>query len=150
MKVLINIIEDADEEEVCFSIHSMNNKVNQAIHLLTSTRWGSLLCRKDEVVFKINVEDILYLEAVDRKVFAYTQTDTFEVSERLYVLENQLFSANFIRVSKSMLLNIEKIYAFYPMFSGNLEALLVNQEKVKISRRYVPELKKKLGMEEDA
>lgn len=150
MKILINMIEDEDEEEVCFSIHSMNNKVNQAIHVLTSTRWGSLLCKKEEVVFKINVEDILYLEAVDRKVFVYTQSDTFEVNERLYVLEKQLSFASFIRVSKSMLLNIEKIYAFYPMFSGNLEALLVNQEKVKISRRYVPELKKQLGMEEDA
>lgn len=149
MKVVINMVEEEIEEEVCFSIHHMNNKVDQAIHILTSTKWDCLYCSKCGVVYPIKVADILYIEAVDRHVFVYTQMDTFEVSARLYVLEKQLFYANFIRVSKSMLLHINKIHSFYPMFSGNLEALLVNQEKVKIARRYVSDLKKRLGMEED-
>jgi len=64
----------------------------------------------------------------------------------LYTLEEQLSTVNFIRVSKSLLLNINKIYSFYPKLSGNLEALLTNNEKVIISRRYVANLKSKLGM----
>lgn len=46
-----------------------------------------------------------------------------------------------------MLLNIESIKAIAPLLSGRFEALLVNGEKVAISRKYVPELKKGLGME---
>lgn len=149
MKVEINMIPEEDEEKVCFQIHAMDNRVDQAIRVLTSAGNGSLLCKKGETFYKINVEDILYLESVDRKVFVYTDKETLEVAERLYVLEEQLSAAGFIRVSKSMVLNFEKIHSFYPKFSGNLEALLVNQEKVAISRRYVPELKRKLGMEDD-
>lgn len=149
MKVEINMIPEEDEEKVCFQIHAMDNRVDQAIRVLTSAGNGSLLCKKGETFYKINVEDILYLESVDRKVFVYTDKETLEVAERLYVLEEQLSAAGFIRVSKSMVLNFEKIHSFYPKFSGNLEALLVNREKVAISRRYVQELKRKLGMEDD-
>lgn len=147
MKVLIDIIPEEEEEEASFRIHCMDDRVDQAIRLLTLSGGDSLLCKKGEAFYKINVEDILYLESVDRKVFVYTEQETLEVALRLYVLEAQLSSAGFIRISKSMLLNFEKIYSFYPKFSGNLEVLLVNQEKVTISRRYVPELKRKLGME---
>ncbi|WP_341274701.1 LytTR family DNA-binding domain-containing protein [Clostridium beijerinckii] len=86
------------------------------------------------------------MESIDRKVFIYTKTQTYEISEKLYVLEEQLASIDFIRISKSLLLNINKIHSFYPKLSGNLEALLTNNEKVIISRRYVANLKNKLGM----
>lgn len=149
MKVEINMIPEEDEEVVSFRIHAMDNRVNQAIRALTSGEKESLLCRKDDAYYKINLDEVLYLESVDRKVFVYTDKETLEIGERLYVLEEQLSLAGFIRVGKSMLLNFEKIYSFYPKLSGNLEALLVNGEKVAVSRRYVPELKRKLGMGDD-
>lgn len=149
MKVEINMIPEEDEEVVSFRIHAMDNRVNQAIRALTSGEKESLLCRKNDAYYKINVDEVLYLESVDRKVFVYTDKETLEIGERLYVLEEQLSLAGFIRIGKSMLLNFEKIYSFYPKLSGNLEALLVNGEKVAVSRRYVPELKRKLGMGDD-
>ena len=45
-----------------------------------------------------------------------------------------------------MLLNIEVIQSVSPTFSGRFEATLVNDERVAVSRKYVPELKKALGM----
>lgn len=148
MKVEINIIPEGEGEEVHFRIHRMDKRVDEAIRVLTLSEHGTLLCKKGEAFYKINVDEILYLESVDRKVFVYTDQEALEVSERLYVLEERLSSAGLIRISKSMLVNFNKIYSFYPKFSGNLEALLVNKEKVTISRRYVPELKRKLGMED--
>lgn len=150
MKIEINMIPEGEEEAVSFRIHCMDYRVDQALRALTSAEKDSLLCKKEDAFYKVSADEILYLESVDRKVFVYTAKETLEVPERLYVLEERLFAAGFIRVSKSMLLNFNKIYSFYPKFSGNLEALLVNGEKVTISRRYVPELKRKLGMEENA
>lgn len=149
MKVEINIIPEDEDEVVSFRVHVLDHRVNQAVRALTSGENGSLLCRKDDAYYKINVNEILYLESVDRKVFVYTDKETLEIPERLYVLEQQLSPAGFIRTGKSMLLNFEKIYSFYPKLSGNLEALLVNGEKVAVSRRYVPGLKQKLGMGDD-
>lgn len=151
MKVSINIISSELEEEVIFNVHNVQEKVTEAIELLTSSNEviKHLLGRKEEKYYKVNVDEIFYIESIDRKVFIYTKTQTYEISEKLYVLEEQLVSMNFIRVSKSLLLNIDKIHSFYPKLSGNLEALLTNNEKVIISRRYVANLKNKLGMRDN-
>ncbi|CUU49309.1 LytTR family DNA-binding domain-containing protein [Clostridium beijerinckii] len=148
MKVSINIISSELEEEVIFNVHNVQEKITEAIELLTSSNEviKHLLGRKEEKYYKVNVDEIFYIESIDRKVFIYTKTQTYEISEKLYILEEQLAGMNFIRISKSLLLNIDKIHSFYPKLSGNLEALLTNNEKVIISRRYVANLKNKLGM----
>ena len=52
----------------------------------------------------------------------------------------------FMRISKSMIVNIEKILHISPALGGRFEAVLENDEKVIISRLYVPILKNKLGV----
>lgn len=148
MKVNINIISSELEGEVNFYIHNVEKKVTQAIELLTSSSKDIeyLLGKKEEKYYRVDVHEIFYIETIDRKIFIYTKNQTYEISEKLYILEEQLATVNFIRVSKSLLLNINKIQSFYPKLSGNLEALLINNEKVIISRRYVASLKNKLGM----
>ena len=53
---------------------------------------------------------------------------------------------DFFRASKSIILNLTKIKHLSPAFNGRFEALLDNDEKVIISRQFVPELKRKLGL----
>ena len=88
----------------------------------------------------------MYFESVDKKTFAYTTDDVFEVREKLYQLEEKLSTHQFLRISKSMILNVKQIHVIYPTLSGRFEAELENQERVKISRNYVPALKRILGM----
>ena len=51
-----------------------------------------------------------------------------------------------MRISKSMIVNIEKILHISPALGGRFEAVLENDEKVIISRLYVPILKNKFGV----
>lgn len=44
-----------------------------------------------------------------------------------------------------MILNIYKIKGFKSQINGRLEALLLNGERVEVSRKYVKELKYRLG-----
>ena len=85
-------------------------------------------------------------EAIDNKVFAYGRKNVYEVKEKLYQLEELLGSVPFMRASKSMIINLDKIRYLSPAFGGRFEALLENQEKVIISRQYVPVLKERLGL----
>lgn len=52
----------------------------------------------------------------------------------------------FVRVSKSVILNVNKIKSLAPAFGGRYEALLKNGEKIIISRQYVSSLKEVLGV----
>ena len=50
------------------------------------------------------------------------------------------------RCSKAMILNLAKVRSVAPSLNGRFEARLTNGESVIISRQYVPDLKKRLGM----
>ena len=82
-----------------------------------------------------------YIEAVDNKVFLYTVKQVYETRQKLYELEELLREKYFLRVSKSLLLNLMKVRAIKPALNGRFTAVLQSGEEIIISRKYVPELK---------
>ena len=94
----------------------------------------------------VEPNSVYYFEAVDDKVFAYCESKVYEIKRKLYELEKQFENTDFLRISKSVIVNLSKIKKLTPGFSGRLEALLDNGERAVISRQYVPALKKKLGI----
>lgn len=104
-----------------------------------------LKCRKDGKIYFIPPEEIFYFESVDDKVFVYCEKEVYEINHKLYELEKML-PREFMRSSKSSILCLDRIKSLAPAFGGRFEALLTNGERVIISRQYVPELKRKLGL----
>ncbi|GGC90505.1 LytTR family DNA-binding domain-containing protein [Enterococcus wangshanyuanii] len=146
MKTTIELIDLHQEEQADFKIHQLSPAIEKVIGILKEDE-HFLLGEIENVLYKIPFSDIFYIEVVDKKSFLYTEKQVYQSTDRLYQLEERLSYFDFIRVSKSMLLNVEAIKAISPLLSGRFEALLVNSEKVAISRKYVPALKKGLGME---
>ena len=96
---------------------------------------------------QVCIKDILYVEAVGEKIFAYTKEDVFEVKRRLYELEADLVPYKFIRCSKSFLICLLKVESIRPALNGRYLACMENGEEVIISRKYAKYVKKTI-MEE--
>lgn len=95
----------------------------------------------------IAVEQILYIEAVDKKTFLYTPDNVYETDKKLYELENILDEKTFFRCSKSVIVNLNKITRLKPEVTRNILATLTNGEVVVISRRNVKNLKALIGLD---
>lgn len=145
MKIVVDMIDTTEEEAVTFHVYQVDQKTKKVISYVENAT-TYLLGNIDSRTYKVHYDDILYIETVDKKSFVYTLATVYEIPERLYQLEEKLQPVDCIRVSKSMILNIDKIKAVAPTISGRFEAELQNGEKVLISRSYVPNLKNKLGM----
>jgi DNA-binding LytR/AlgR family response regulator len=91
-------------------------------------------------------KDVFYFEAVDNKVFLYLEKEVYETKLKLYELEERFVGTDFLRVSKSVIMNLAKVKTLSPAFNGRFEATMKNGEKVIVSRQYVPVLKDKLGL----
>ncbi|ECC0863697.1 LytTR family transcriptional regulator [Listeria monocytogenes] len=102
--------------------------------------------KKGGATYLLEPKAILYFEAVESKIFVYTEKDIYEIHWKLYELEEKFKESSFFRCSKSMILNIEWIEKIAPGFNGKFEAKLLNREKVIISRQYAKVLKQKLNM----
>ena len=143
MDVEIEQVGRERKEQVLIRCHAVTEEVRE-IAAFVKSRQGSLTGTKDSRQYEIAVSDIYYFESVDGKTFLYTKEQVYETSYRVYELESLLRAKHFLRVSKSMLLNLMKIRSIQPALNGRLSAVLQSGEEVIISRSYVKDLKSAL------
>ncbi|MDD7795484.1 LytTR family DNA-binding domain-containing protein [Clostridium sp. 'White wine YQ'] len=145
MKITIENIPEGSEPEIIVRCNELDESLLQLIYSIKSSS-KKLIGLTGLQMNIINPKDVFYFEAVDNKVFIYCKEKVYESRLRLYELETEYEKLGFFRASKSTILNISKIKSLNPIFYGKFEALLLNGEKVYISRQYVPILKKKLNL----
>lgn len=85
--------------------------------------------------------EVLYFECVDNRTFLYTESQVLEIKKRLYELEEMLSDKDFLRTSKSQIVNINKIKLLKPEINRSITAYMINDEVISISRRYTKNLK---------
>ena len=101
---------------------------------------------KDGETCILDADDVLYIDTVDRGTFLYTVEGVYETRLRLYELEEQLAGWDFIRVSKSAIVNFDRVKSLRPDLGGRLRLTMTNGEVVVANRQYVPAIKAKLGL----
>lgn len=99
-----------------------------------------------EGLTRLNSKDIEYFEALGNDVFAIVGKNRYIVSEKLYALEEMLENKNFVRTSKSFLVNILKIEYIKPMFNYKLELFMSNKDRIDVNRTYMKSFKAKLNI----
>lgn len=144
-KVTIKQVDKNEDEEIVVKCHEIDDEVLNIVEKLKKSE-TILLGNKDNEMFRISVKDIFYIESVDNKTFICMQKNIFESKLKLYEVEEFTQNTKLFRCSKSMILNIAKIRSVTPSINGRFEAKLLNGETVVISRQYVPNLKKRLGL----
>ena len=143
MEITILKIARSEPEQMEIRCHEVNEKIKEIITFVKS-RQGQLTGVIEGKHYEVPVTDVYYVESVDDKVFIYGRTKVYETGQKLYELEGILREKYFLRVSKSLVLNLMKIKAIKPALNGRYSAILQSGEEVIISRKYVPELKKAL------
>jgi len=94
---------------------------------------------------KLPLTEILYFEADAEQVFAYTTEEIYNVKLRLYQIEEFSQQAGIIRVSKSHLVNVNKILSVRPALNSRLYVRMQNGEEVLVSRKYAHVLKEMIA-----
>jgi len=102
---------------------------------------------KDECIFLVLPQDILYCTVLNKEVFVLTKNATFTTHDTLNQLGNKLIYHNFFRSHKSYLVNLDRIYKIVPWFNSTFVLQIEGwKEEVPVSRHYVKEFKKILNM----
>lgn len=143
MKLEVRKIPESEPETVEIRYHWVTDEIQEIVSFVKS-RQGQLSATRDGKRFEVPVMDLFYAESVDDRVFLYTASDSYEIRMKLYELEDLLKNKRFLRISKSMLVNLMKISSVRPALNGRFSAILKNGEEVIISRKYVPALKQVL------
>lgn len=145
MKITINIDEKIQETEIKISCNQLTYEVENLIATLRMLNQQLLVCKENEN-FLLDVNEISYIEAVDRKTFVYTEDDIYESKLKLYEMEEKLCQSGFIRISKSCLVRLKYIKSIKNDVERKLRLTMKNGEQIIVSRQYAEEIKKRLGV----
>lgn len=146
MKITVTEISKEKSEEIVVYCYEENKEHMLDIANRFQEQIGYIVCKKDGNTYKVSLNDVLYVEVVDERLYIYSESDVYENRMRLYEVENLCPLNMFFRASKSMLVNIDQIAYVKPSISGRFEITMRNSERLLVSRKYVNELKRIMGV----
>ena len=94
----------------------------------------------------LRVSDLILIDVDGSSLILETRHGRLVTNDRLYKFRARLNNPDFVQVSKHAVLNINHLKALESSFSGNMLALLTNDVKTDVSRRYLSDLEKALGL----
>lgn len=143
----VTIIEDPNinETEISIICAKMTDELKDIVANFVSAELTFAGIKERETFF-VPVKDILYFESVDGSVFFCTENDTYEITTKLYKIEENLKNLHFSRISKTTIANLDKVLSIRRVDGSRLVATLLNKENLVVSRQYVSQIKKKLGV----
>lgn len=145
MKIILKENADIKETMITIECFQKDEDIQKIIDYL-SQFYQTITCKKEKNIYQVYIKDIYYIETVDEKTFIYKQNEIYESTYKLYELESLLKDHDFIRISKSCLLNLRYLQSVRVLSYGKYEATLINHEKLIISRKYMPDFKKAFGL----
>ena len=145
MKIRIEIDENLEEDEVTIKCKEINQTIKRVqLSISSANLIPKLIFYKNDTEYYLNINDILFFETSENSVEAHTEKEVYKIKYRLYELEEMLPN-NFVRVSKSTILNVNQIYSINRnLTSSSLVQFYKSYKQVYVSRNYNKILKQRL------
>ncbi|WP_103752325.1 LytTR family DNA-binding domain-containing protein [Lactobacillus panisapium] len=131
-------IKAVQETETVSKLISYLNKFNESQRALIPVK------TEDRIV-TLKQGEIIKIEVQTTTLIYYTTKNVFKAKGRLYQVLTNL-NDDFVQVSRHGLINLNYLESIEVGFEGNMVAKLANNLKADVSRHYLPELEKKVGL----
>lgn len=148
MKVKIEIDTGLEETEVIIRCKNLNDSIVKLQRDITDSTDGSrcIALRSGETQYYVPIEDIYFFETEGREILAHTSDKIFTAEFKLYELE-QMLPANFMRISKSTIVNTDYIYSITRNLTASSTVEFIrSSKKTLVSRAYYKALTEKLSL----
>lgn len=146
MKVNLFVSRDIEEPYVDIHTNELTDNITRAMSILESDDSNDMLAvKKGSDIALLEYDDVYMFRVEDKQVKVYTENSEFMIKKALYQVEGNL-SSDFVRISKTTIVNLRKIERVAPSLRGMMFIELKNGLKDNISRKYLPEFKQALDL----
>lgn len=146
MKIFVKDKLNLSETEVEIRCRERDEEVERILESVRSLEDTLMGEKENGDKTPVYISRVLYFEAVDRNVFAYTTSDFYRVRYTLTDIEEDLEKRYFVRISKSVIVNLRAVKKISPEDARRLKLQLRNGEWVVVSRNYVGDFKRSIGI----
>ena len=146
MKVEIVVDKNLKEKEVIIKTPIIDQESLDIKEKILSNDIQILSGIYDEKLEIIDLDDIIRIYAKDKKVFTVTEKKTYLMKLPLYKIEDYLNGKNFVRISNSEIINLDKTKNFDFKYLGTISCEMDNGDICFVSRRAMKKVREILGV----
>ena len=139
------LIIDEESEELITARVKKGNDLTAKIETLVKEYAGESKIvgfTEDETII-LELQEIECVTVIDNKIWAITEKGKFLIKSRLYEVE-KILPFSFIKINKSSVANINKIKKFISTYSGAVNVEFKSGYTDYVSRRCLPQVKRRL------
>ena len=128
-------------------IRALSRAKEKLAHYLPAKRRAAerLVVRSHGRVLFLDVADIDWIEAAGYYACLHMGSDTHILRRTLAELEEHLGEEQFIRIHRSIIVNLDRIRGLQLQSSGEYEVVLRSKERLRLSRRYRKRFQERMG-----
>lgn len=146
MKVNLFVSRDIEEPYADIHTNELTDNVTRAVSILENEESSDIVAvKKGSDIALLEFSEIYMFRVEDKQVKVYTQNSEYLIKKPLYQVEEGL-SSDFVRISKTTIVNFKKIQRVAPSLKGMMFIELKNGLKDNISRKYLPDFKNALDL----
>lgn len=145
MKVNIDISAEYREPFAVIHADKVTEEIQRMIDIFSNSETPVTALQNEEDIVVLQPKDIYMVRVENGDTVIYGAKQKYRSRKRLYELALQL-GKQFMQISKTTLINLSYMDSIEPGFSGTLLLKLKNGDKDYVSRKYLPEFKKYLGL----
>lgn len=106
---------------------------------------ASLTGRTEDRQVSVALTDIYYIENVERKLFLYTKDEVYRYEGSMADVGENAGDTGLVRISRTCFMNKDHLREIRQLKNSRLEAVMDNDEKLIVSRKYLQDIKKCFG-----
>jgi DNA-binding LytR/AlgR family response regulator len=146
MKVNLFVSRDIEEPHADIHTNELTDNITKAMSILESDDSNEILAVKNgSDITLLQFDDVFMLRVENKQVKVYAENNEYVIKKPLYQVEESL-SGDFVRISKTTIVNLKKIKRVAPSLKGMMFIELKNGLKDNISRKYLPDFKNALDL----
>ncbi|MBO4883104.1 MAG: LytTR family transcriptional regulator DNA-binding domain-containing protein [Lachnospiraceae bacterium] len=116
------------------TVDSLVRKIGRMdISFVAKTEGGSV---------SISISDVYYIENVERKLFIYSKDEVYRFDGTMSDIESRIRDTELVRISRTCIMNTDHLKEIRQIRNSHLEAVMDNDEKLIVSRKYLPDIKR--------
>ena len=143
IKVRTNISSEFENIEICINAPERNEEVQRLENELLTKQEKTIkniIGMQDNDIFIINLSDIILFYGEEKNNFCKTKDGVYRIKEKLYYLEEKLPQKDFIRISNSVIANINHVKCFNTSIIGKIIVKFKDGSEEAVSRRKTSEI----------
>ncbi|MCI8589923.1 MAG: LytTR family transcriptional regulator [Clostridiales bacterium] len=146
MQIEIKIDDSYAEPKIVILTASMTDEIDNLIKKISNESPKIISGRKDHIVEILEPNDLIRIYTNAGTTLAVTKRGEYTLRWRLYEAEQRLNPNQFVRISQSEIINLNKVESFDLGLTGTICVKLFDGTVTYVSRRYVSKIKKTLGI----